>query len=235
MIETDQILRIPLAPLLVAQGLMVRRKAQMLDEPIGDREGSAGTGRVLRLLIAGDSSAAGVGAGTQVQALSGQLVQRLARRQRVEWRLEATTGHRTQDTIDRLKDLPGQYDIAVTALGVNDATRFMSADAFARRQRELVGILTGQLGVKRVIATAVPPMELFPALPHPLAWVLGRQARRLDQALQSLVAEIPQFEHLSLEIPAEAKYAAPDGYHPSPKAYALWAAQLADRIKVHRV
>lgn len=230
MIEADQILRIPLAPVLVAQGLMVRRNAQMLEEPLGVREGVLGRGRPLRLLIAGDSSAAGVGAGTQVQALSGLLVQRLAQHYRVEWRLEATTGHRTQDTIDRLRDLRGPYDIAATALGVNDTTRFMSQGAFADRQRELAKILTCQLGVKRIIATAVPPMELFPALPQPLAWVLGKQARRLDQVLQALTTEITQFEHLPLEIPAEAKYAAPDGYHPSPKAYALWARQLADRI-----
>ncbi len=37
-LAADQILRVPLLPVLAAQGLAVRRKAQLLPEPIGPRE-----------------------------------------------------------------------------------------------------------------------------------------------------------------------------------------------------
>ncbi|NIP82235.1 MAG: SGNH/GDSL hydrolase family protein, partial [Gemmatimonadetes bacterium] len=53
-----------LAPILVAQGLFVRWRTTRLPEPPGDREGVTGAGPPLRLLVAGDSAAAGVGAST---------------------------------------------------------------------------------------------------------------------------------------------------------------------------
>ncbi len=230
-VAADQILRVPLLPVLAVQGLSVRRKAQLLPEPAGPREGREGRGPRLRLLIAGDSSAAGVGAGTQQQALAGQLVRQLGRHHTVEWRLEATTGHTTADTIERLRDIGGEFDVAVTALGVNDVTRAVTKAQFMQRQTELLNLLTGTLGVRRVVVSGVPQMHRFPALPQPLAWVLGRQAGRLDQGLQQVANQFPQARHLSLHLPEDPALAAPDGYHPSPRAYALWAEQLALAIR----
>lgn len=223
----DQLLRVPLLPVLAAQGLAVRRNARLLPEPTGPRAGRFGRGPRLRLLIAGDSSAAGVGAGTQTQALSGCVVRNLSRHYCVEWQLEATTGHTTEDTIARLEGLDGPFDMAITALGVNDVTRLVSAKVFADRQARLMELLTGPLRVRRVVVMAVPQMHRFPALPHPLAWVLGQQAARLDRALQKVVAQYAQARHLALDLPDDPALAAPDGYHPSPKTYAIWAETAA--------
>lgn len=230
-IAADQILRVPLLPLLAGQALMVRRNAQLLPEPIGPREGREGRGPRLRLLIAGDSSAAGVGAGTQKQALSGQLVKQLGRHYSVEWRLEATTGHTTRDTLERLQQVSGTFDVAVTALGVNDVTRATSRAQFVARQAALLRHLTETLGARRVVVTGVPPMHRFPALPQPLAWVLGRQAARLDDGLQEVAARFPRVRHLALRLPDDPALAAPDGYHPSPRAYALWAEAVARIVR----
>lgn len=229
-LAADQFLRVPLLPVLALQGLSVRRNAQLLPEPSGPREGREGRGPRLRLLITGDSSAAGVGAGTQRQALSGQLASRLARHYSVEWQLEATTGYTTQDTIHRLSKLDQLFDVVVTALGVNDVTRAVSLGQFESRQTDLMSLLTNGLGARTVIMTAVPQMNRFPALPQPLAWVLGQQAKRLDQGLQRVASRFPQVRHLTLDLPYDPALAAPDGYHPSPKAYALWAAEAARLI-----
>ncbi len=229
-LAADQLVRVPLLPVLALQGLSVRRNAQLLPEPSGPREGREGRGPRLRLLITGDSSAAGVGAGTQRQALSGQLASRLARHYSVEWQLEATTGYTTQDTIHRLSKLDQLFDVVVTALGVNDVTRAVSLGQFESRQTDLMSLLTNGLGARTVIMTAVPQMNRFPALPQPLAWVLGQQAKRLDQGLQRVASRFPQVRHLTLDLPYDPALAAPDGYHPSPKAYALWAAEAARLI-----
>lgn len=226
-LAADQLLRVPLLPVLAAQGLAVRRRAQLLPEPIGPRTGRQGRGPRLRLLITGDSSAAGVGAGTQTQALSGHLVTRLAKHYTVEWQLEATTGHTTQDTIDRLSALSNEFDMAITALGVNDVTRGVTYQKFVDRQTRLLQLLTGPLDVRKVVVTGVPQMHRFPALPQPLAWVLGQQAARLDLGLQHVATNFSQARHLSLDLPDDPALAAPDGYHPSPKAYALWAEAAA--------
>lgn len=229
-IAADQLLRVPLLPVLAAQALLVRRRAVQLPEPAGAREGRQGRGPRLRLLITGDSSAAGVGAGTQEQALSGQLVKRLSRQFGVEWRLVASTGHTTGDTIEALRGIEDQFDAAVTALGVNDVTRAVTCNRFKRQQSELMRLLTAGLGVRTVIATGVPEMDRFPALPQPLAWVLGRQSARLDEGLREVISSFPQARHLALHLPDDPALAAVDGYHPSPKAYRLWAEQAARMI-----
>ncbi len=230
-VAADQILRVPLFPLLAIQGQSVKRSARFLPEPSGLRNGRAGRGPRLRLLIAGDSSAAGVGAGTQSQALSGQLVTQLTKRYAVEWRLEATTGYTTRDTIQRLQSISENFDVVVTALGVNDVTRAVTRRAFERYQAQLLELLTGPIGARQVVVTAVPQMARFPALPQPLAWFLGQQAARLDHRLQKVVAGFPQASHLALDLPNDPALAAPDGYHPSPKTYAIWAKEIARVIR----
>ncbi len=234
MIAVDQILRVPLLPVLAAQGLLVRRKAQLLPEPTGARRGQSGSGPELRLLIAGDSSAAGVGAQTQDTALSGQLVTHLAPHFSVDWRLEATTGHITPDTIARLQDLPPQrFDVVVFALGVNDVTRATTSGQFYQRQADLMTLLRDRFTPNLILTSGVPRMELFPALPQPLAWVLGQQAARLDRAQARLADTVPEFQRLPLDVPVDPRFAATDGYHPSPAFYRLWARSLGDQILAH--
>ena len=117
-------------------------------------------GPPLRLLVAGDSSAAGVGAPHQDAALAARIAAMLASDFEVDWRLEATTGHTTEQALARLRHLDGSFDVAVTALGVNDTARLTSPRRFARHQRMLMDRLTKGLGVRLVIATAVPPMQM---------------------------------------------------------------------------
>ena len=83
---------IALAPVLLAQGRHVRRTIPVLPEPSGSRQGVGGSGPLLRLLIVGDSAAAGVGARTQDEALSGRLVAGMQARCEVRWKLVAFTG-----------------------------------------------------------------------------------------------------------------------------------------------
>ena len=220
-----------LAPVLAAQAVLVRRRAQFLPEPPGPRAGRSGAGRPLRLLIAGDSSAAGVGAPHQDQALAGQLVALLARHFEVTWRLEAVTGATTASMLDRLASLPEQrFDVAVTALGVNDVTRASTEARWRARQGALLDLLRDRFGAGAVFATGLPPMRAFPLLPEPLAWVLGAQAERLDKALASLCDSRSHAHHVRIAYPPDPGLAASDGYHPTPRAYGIWAGEMAARI-----
>ena len=112
-----------LGPLLLLQGRHVRRVTPLLPEPPGPREGRQGAGPPLRLLILGDSAAAGVGAPEQADALSGQLCARLGRCFELDWKLVAQTGATTPDTLQTLASMPAErFDVVVTSLGVNDVT-----------------------------------------------------------------------------------------------------------------
>jgi lysophospholipase L1-like esterase len=234
MLAIDQILRLPLLPLLVLQGILVRRQALILPEPDGPRLGHQGQGPELRLLIAGDSSAAGVGVTDQTQALSGQLATTLAPHFDLHWQLEATTGHKTRDTITRLQALPKQhFDVVALALGVNDVTSGTSRRSFAKQQEQLMQLLETRFAPQLVLVSGVPQMQYFPALPQPLAWVLGRQSARLDSVLQTQAQQRNSVLHLPFDLPQDPALAARDGYHPSAQAYHLWASVLAERVIAH--
>jgi len=227
----DMPVRIALFPLLVAQALQVRVRALKLPEAAGPRSGTAGDGPELRLLILGDSSAAGVGAVHQDQALSGQLVKRLAQTNRVIWRLEATTGHTTQDALRRLDGLGSdQFDVAVVALGVNDVTRAVPLEIWLRRQRRLIDRLQQSFGVQRICLSGLPPMGDFPLLPHPLRWILGRQAKRFDRHLRDHVAGLNGVSITPLAFDLSVEHMAEDGFHPGPDVYAAWSEMLSQEI-----
>ena len=68
-----------LGPLLLPQSRWLKRNALRLPEAAGPREGGVGAGGpLLRLLVVGDSSAAGVGVADQAQALALPLARCLA-------------------------------------------------------------------------------------------------------------------------------------------------------------
>lgn len=230
-IAADNIAKLTLLPLLIAQGLWLRRTARLLPEPEGPRNGTQGVGAPLRLLILGDSAAAGVGAGQQDEALSGQLVSLLAQGYRVIWHLEAHTGETTASTLARLRLIePAPFDIAVTSLGVNDVTHGVTLNRWLRDTGALHHLLRGKFGVNTILASGVPPMHHFPLLPQPLRWVLGQTAARFDGALADMLEETGQATHLPFDLPFSKDMMAIDGFHPTPAAYRLWAARIAQRI-----
>ena len=227
----DTAAKIAFAPLLLAQGLAVRRRALVLPEAAGPRDGEAGAGPPLRLLIVGDSSAAGVGAAHQDEALAGRLVARLAAHHQVSWRLIARTGATTASTLARLGETPGApYDLAVLALGVNDLTHAVPLGRWRAQQAALRARLAERFGVRRIYASGLPPMGAFPALPQPLRWVMGQSARRYDAALARDLAGLPGARHLAFALALTPGLMAADGFHPGPAGYALWAEALAEAI-----
>lgn len=221
-----------LGPLLLLQGRHVRRVTPRLPEAAGDRQGEIGQGPPLRLLIAGDSAAAGVGAAEQAEALSGRLAALLATDFRVSWTLVATTGHTTTQALQQLRELPrAVYDVVVVSLGVNDLTGGTPRQRWLRHQAQLVDLLREQFQARHILLSALPPMHVFPALPQPLRWYMGSQAQRYNLGLQDWARQHGDCEFLATEFPGDLALMASDGFHPGPGAYKLWAGQLAARIR----
>lgn len=221
--------------LAALQGGWVALRTPRLPEAAGPRAGRLGEGPPLRLLIVGDSSAAGVGVAVQDAALSGRLAGALAGDFAVEWRLIAHSGATTAAALKRLRTeiAPGTgFDAAVLALGVNDVIRQVPLDRWLAEQEMLHHHLTSALGVRFIYASGVPPMGRFPALPATLAALLGDRAARFDVALASLSPRLSGHRHLPftpemLDSPVMAS----DGFHPGAPAYSYWAATLARAIR----
>jgi lysophospholipase L1-like esterase len=224
-----------LAPVLVLQGRRLRRATAPLPEPPGPRAGTRGDGPPLRLLILGDSAAAGVGAASQEEALSGRLVAELAPTFRVTWALVARAGATTAGTLRHLVRHPLEpdrvFDVAVLSLGGNDVTAGRGPERWLADLDALAELLRTRHGVRQLLCSGLPPMHAFPAFPQPLRWHLGRSARRFDAALARWVAGRPDCEHVPLALPPDDGLFAPDGLHPGPPAYQLWGAELARRVR----
>ena len=221
-----------LAPVLLLQGRHVRRTVALLPEPEGSREGASGKGPVLRLLVAGDSAAAGVGAQTQDDALSGRIVAGLADSFHVKWKLLAFTGATTADLLAHLQEQPAEdFDVVVTSLGVNDVTGRRSLSDWRRQQGQLVALLENKFRARHILLSGLPPMHRFPALPQPLRWYIGSRAQDFDRALASLAHRRAGCEFVKLGYAMmDTEAMAADGFHPGPAIYGLWAAEVVRRI-----
>ena len=227
----DLAAKIILAPVLIAQGTRVRKTALKLPEPDGPRSGTCGRGPDLRLLILGDSSAAGVGADDQAQSLSGQVAAGLAPHLTLHWRLWARTGATTASTLACLVKAEAEpIDLAIVCLGVNDVTGGRFLRPWLADQALLFDTLGQKFCARRIISCGLPPMGRFPLLPQPLRWFLGRQATVFDDALSRLCAGRPECHFVRAEQALDASLMARDGFHPGPEIYRLWGADLAARI-----
>ena len=225
---------IAFAPLLLWQGRRVRRAVLRLPEAGGARTGAVGEGERLRLLVLGDSSAAGVGVADQADALAGQLVALLAIDHRVLWRLEAGSGDQLADLLARLDTLAHEdFDAVVVAIGVNDATARTGTTAWRAGLRRLLAGITARFGEPMVIVCAIPPMQLFPALPRPLADWLGMAAARLNQATRKVLANDPRAHFLGFDFDTDPQWMCEDGFHPSAAGYRRWAEAVVNALREH--
>jgi lysophospholipase L1-like esterase len=221
--------KLALGPVLLPQAKWVQRKALRLPEAAGPREGRAGEGdEKMRLVIVGDSSAAGVGVAHQSHALAWPLADEVAKRVggAVRWQLLAKTGICASEAIELVSQSRMRpADVAVIVLGVNDVTSQTPADRFVQNLEKLARVV----GARRAVFAGLPPMHLLSAVPHPLRWYLGRYSRWLDAALRDW-CKTQDLGYCASDWATDPRLLADDGYHPGPKLYPQWAARLAEVV-----
>lgn len=222
-----------LSPVLVAQAITTRARLPRLPEPAGQRQGVAGQGTPLRLLVAGDSSAAGVGVGRQTDALAARLAKRLAQAAsaRVQWQLCARSGLTTAQTLALLRaEWPAAADVAVVITGVNDVVDQISSRRALAAREALANWLRNGWGCQHVVFAPLPPVHHFPGLPQPLRWVAGTDARRHNQALIDWVPTREDVSLVDMEMPLNPGVMASDGFHPGEPVYRYCANAIALHI-----
>ncbi len=218
-------------PLLWQQARQVRRTTPQMPEPPGRRDGTAGRGSMLRLLVAGDSGAAGVGVATQDLALCGQLVRCLGAHHTVQWCVLASNGLDSHGLLSLLQAAPAaHYDVVVLSIGANDATGLQLPQQWAARQHRLAQLIAQRFQPALLVHSAVPPMHACRALPQPLRWFMGHWARHMNQALAGALRA--QTGRTMLWHPASTTTVgmAIDGIHPDANGYATWAEALGQHI-----
>lgn len=217
-----------LAPLLIPQALWVAARAARLPEASGDRTGIVGSGPPLRLLVLGDSSAAGVGVSWQTDALGGRLSHALSERCTVTWTVLAKSGGTVRSTLRMLElQPPTQFDVVLVALGVNDAKNGVSLKNWTTGYDQLLDTLFDRFGAQCVCVSGLPPVQHFPILPRPLNRVLGDRFAVFGDYLHQIVQRRPGAVFLPFDLSLDVALMASDGFHPGPEIYREWARRAA--------
>jgi len=225
--------KLALGPILLPQARWVRRTALRLPEAEGPRDGVVGYGKpAMRVLVVGDSSAAGVGLPDQAQALALPLAHRLNEEldAPIGWQLIAQSGIDSAGARELVAKAPVYpTDVVVTVLGVNDVTGQTPAPGYVEQVAALWREVRQRTGARWGVVCGLPPMGRLTAVPQPLRWYLGRYSDWLDEALRRW-AESHSLGFCGLRWAADPALLATDGFHPGPALYPQWAARLAALI-----
>jgi lysophospholipase L1-like esterase len=218
-----------LLPIALVQGLWVRQTVPRLP-PARGRRGAFGTGpRSLSVVGIGDSIVAGVGVDRQEKALLGHFARRLHERtgRPVRWQARGLNGADCATILTRIVPRAPPADLYVLSAGVNDTVRGVSPRKFTGHVTGMVRTLRERSPAASIMFAGIPPLERFPALPWPLAALLGKRAARLQAAIRELA---PQLDLVCFDFPPglPAGGFAPDGFHPASGACDLWAGWLLE-------
>jgi lysophospholipase L1-like esterase len=218
---------LPTGAIVWAQGRRLRRDVPRLPDAAPPWRGSIDGPDPLRLIVMGDSTAAGVGAATQDEALPGHLGRELAARtgRGVEWRAIGENGADAREFIAGYLDdaVSEPWDVAFVSLGANDALGLRSRRAFARNIGVILDRITASSPHARILVSSLPAFPRFVLLPQPLKWNLALHARNLEAGARAVVARHPNAHMSPPPPPYTPGFFATDDFHPSAQGYRDWA------------
>jgi lysophospholipase L1-like esterase len=182
------------------------------------------------VLIAGDSSAAGVGVLNQDHAFVGHFTRTLHRRsgRAVRWRLRAKSGLTTEQVFALLRaEPPPVADVAIVLTGVNDVINRVTPQRAVQQRAALADWLLGEGRARYVLFGPLPPINQFPLLPQPLRGVMAAEARRHDEAMARWAATKSNVFHTPIPLQLAPAAMSRDGFHPGEPVYRACGEALA--------
>ncbi|MGV8886182.1 MAG: SGNH/GDSL hydrolase family protein [Microbacteriaceae bacterium] len=231
-LRLSRLAMIPLAPVLFAQGRRLRRDTPRLPDAAAPWSGSQPGPDPIRLLVLGDSTAAGVGADTQALALPGNLARELAARwsRGVEWTAMGENGATARDVVERfLPDaVQHEYDFVFLSIGANDALGLRSRRAFGRDIRTLLSSLHNANPHAQLMMSSLPAFFRFELLPNPLRYNLYLHSQNLEAEARRVVQSFAGAIMSPPPPPYTAGFFAADLFHPSASGYSDWARFAVD-------
>ena len=191
-----------------------------------------GSGKPLRYLILGDSTAVGEG-GTYRNGIAVATARHLAGTRRVEMKNLAVSGAQVEDVLREQMPRIGAFrpDVVLLDVGANDVTHLTTARSLRNDLRQIFdGLLAINCNV-RIVVTGAPAMSTPPRIPGLLQGLAGwrtrvlnrvfrREAERYDLTFAPIAEETgPLFER-------DETLFSSDEFHPNDRGYATWIAVI---------
>jgi len=226
--------------LLKTEARLARRTIGYADDRVPDATGWYGRGRpgpAIKMVLLGDSSAAGYGVPTVEETPGAIIGSSLAAQadRRVHLGVFSKVGAQSGDLAGQIDQaLPTEPDAAMILIGANDVTHGVPIGVAVRLLEEAVRRLV-DAGVAVVVGTC-PDLGTVQPIPQPLRFGARVWSRRLAAAQTIAVVEAggrsvslgsilgPEFEA------APAMLFGPDRYHPSAAGYEAMAGVLVPSI-----
>ncbi len=192
------------------------------------------TNSSMRILVAGDSTAVGVGADSK-DSIAGRIGKDFPS---ADITNVGVSGLRLAGLKQKLASRgEATYDLVVLQIGANDIT---GRTSYADIQKTLGEVLHMADGVgKKVIVLTAGNVGAAPAFKWPLSWYMTARTRIVRQIFMTEVAKHPNATYIDLfEEAAEdtfskdiKRYYAPDFFHPSGDGYGVWYTKLRLQLK----
>ena len=237
-------------PVYVWQGIATRRRVERMAPPAGvstgffggpergaGRDGPDGLprdgGAHIRLLVIGDSSAAGVGVSRIEESLAPRLAEKLhaLSGRTVAWRAagfnSAVAGEIRDHVVPNLAR--EAFSHIVLHIGTNDAKNFHTARRFKKAFGGLLYALRAKWPEARIVWSPPVDLQRVPALPKALARILEGRAKIIRRTGARLCIERGAVAATSLPRVEPIGFSR-DGFHASAEGYAYMASHLAGYV-----
>lgn len=220
-----------LVPVALYQGLGVRRRTPRLAPPRGAQLGRVGDASpAWRLLVIGDSSAAGVGAERVSETLAPQLARiiHLQTNEAVAWRAAGANSAIASEIRDHIVPNIEARDFThiVLAVGTNDMKNYLSAKQFKKGFGSLLYSIHARWPQATVIWSPVVDMRDVPAMPWLLARIMAMRTQLINGMGARMCRERQAIAATPLPINGPGGFAI-DGFHANAAGYRAWAEHLA--------
>ena len=221
-------------PLYIVQGLWVRKNSLRLPQAKGKRSGTYGTGEPgYRILVIGDSSAAGVGVKNVADTLGPQFCRQLHDKtgHTIAWHM---SGHNSA-VAGQIRDLvvpnlePVDYTHILIMIGTNDMKNMHTGSRWKSEFGGLLYALRTRFPESKIYWHQAVDMGKTPALPKILGTILNWRRALFNRKGAQLCEERGAVAIPPLPIEDAAGFCR-DGFHANEAGYEVWAAHLLEHV-----
>lgn len=222
----SRLVALGLGPVLLVQARRLRREIPTLPDAASPWQGAIDGPDPVRILVLGDSTAAGVGVATQSDALPGNLARAILENwgRGSTWNAVGKSGATARDIIELYLDEASEeeYDLIFVSIGANDALVGRPRSAFRLDVRKILRRLRATSPNALILMSSLPAFFQFSSLPNPLRWALYLHSNSLELAARRVADGEPGVIMSPPPPPYTEGFFASDLFHPSAAGYRDW-------------
>ena len=218
----------------IAVGVQKKLTTSRLPDAPTPWEGTVAGPKPFRVLVVGDSIAAGCGVTTREEMLPARIAHHasLLTGRGATWRAIGKNGHRTDEFIRDFLDeaLAHPADIIYVSLGANDAMNIRNRRVAAQNLVAICRALREANPEALIAVASLPAFFRFTRLPEPLRSALYRISQGIERTARAALMREDRITMNPPPIPYPADFFARDGFHPGPAGYDLWGKIVVEQF-----